>query len=413
MSLTDRISALAPEQRALFEKLREKQRQAASAPKAPPIPRVTGPTAEGDWPLSLDQERYWFMEQLYPQGAGLNLTAATRLRGPLSPAVLEQALAEIARRHAAWRTVFPAIDGRPVQRVLAAGSQRLQILDLSGLPAARREPEAFRLVREVTAFPFDLARGPLVRAVLARLDGEDHICLLTIHHLVTDFISAHIAWVEMGELYSAFAAGGRPALPEPPVQYPDFAVWQRQWLQGEVLDGLASWWREQLAGFPTALDLPTDRPRPAELTLRGGRLTFTLASGLANGLRGLARQEGATLFMLVLAATAALLRRDSGQERLILGANNANRNRPEIETVLGCFLTQVPFPLDLTGDPPFRELLARAPRSALGSYAHQDLPFGQLVQALELARDPSRPPLIQALVQVLDSQHSGAPLAGV
>src|SRR6202012_5985540 len=184
-------------------------------------------------------------------------------------------------------------------------------------------------------------------------------------------------------------------LPEPPVQYPDFAVWQRGWLQGEVLDELTSWWRERLAGFPVGLELPTDRPRPARLRMRGGRLGFATTAELADGLRGLARREGATLFLIVPARPPALLHRDSGQERLILGANNANRNRPEIEPVLGCFLTQVPFPIDLSGDPTFRELLARVRQSALGSYANQDLPFGQLIQAIGLARDPSRQPLIQ------------------
>jgi amino acid adenylation domain-containing protein len=412
MSLTERISALTPEQRALFEKLREKQRKAASVPKAPPIPRVTGPTAEGDWPLSLDQERYWFMEQLFPQGAGLNITAATRMRGPIAPPILAAALSEIARRHAAWRTAFPAVDGKPVQRVLPPRPQALRRIDLSALPAERREEEARRLVQEETAAPFDIARGPLVRSVLVRMGAEDHVCLLTIHHLVTDFLSFHIAWSELAALYGTLAVGGRPALPEPPVQYPDFAVWQRQWLQGEVLEELSAWWREQLDGFPRELELPTDHPRPADLRMRGGRLPFAFAGELPEALRGLARQEGVTLFMLVLAATAGLLCRDSGQERLILGANNANRNRPEIEPVLGCFLTQVPFPIDLGGDPTFRELLARVRRSALGAYAHQDLPFGQLVQAIGLARDPSRQPLIQALVQVLDGQISSTDLAG-
>ncbi|MFL6233221.1 MAG: amino acid adenylation domain-containing protein, partial [Thermoanaerobaculia bacterium] len=412
MSLTDRISALTPEQRALFEKLREKQRKAASVAKAPPIPRVTGPTAEGDWPLSLDQERYWFMEQLYPAGAGLNITAATRMRGPLAPPVIAAALTEIARRHAAWRTAFPAVDGKPVQRVLPPRPQALRMIDLTALPADRREAEARRLVQEETAAPFDVARGPLVRSVLVRMGAEEHVCLLTIHHLVTDFLSFHIAWSELAALYGTLAVGGRPALPAPPVQYPDFAVWQRQWLQGEVLEDLSAWWREQLDGFPRELDLPTDHPRPAELRMHGGRLPFTFAGELPEALRGLARQEGVTLFMMVLAATAALLCRDSSQERLILGANNANRNRPEIEPVLGCFLTQVPFPIDLGGDPTFRELLARVRRSALGSYAHQDLPFGQLVQAIGLERDPSRQPLIQALVQVLDGQISTSTLAG-
>ncbi|HEY0514544.1 MAG TPA: amino acid adenylation domain-containing protein [Thermoanaerobaculia bacterium] len=408
MSVADRLTALAPEQRALFEALRQKRRQAAHILKPPPVPRVTGPTAEGDWPLSFDQERYWFMEQLFPDGAGLNITAATRMRGPLSPATLAAGITEIVRRHAAWRTVFPAVDGRPVQRVRAPYPQPLRVIDLTGLPAARREPEAGRLIGEDSAAPFDLERGPLVRASLLRLDGGEHICLLTVHHLVTDWISFQIVWAELAALHPVLAAGGRPALPEPPVQYPDFALWQRGWLQGEVLDELTSWWRERLAGFPVDLDLPTDRPRPAELRMRGGRLAFTAEGELTSGLRGLARQEGATLFMLVLALTAAVLHRDSAQERLVLGANNANRNRPEIEPVVGCFLTQVPFPVDLGGDPTFRELLARVRQSALGSYRHQDLPFGQLIQAIRLERDPSRQPLIQTLVQVLDAQYSAA-----
>jgi amino acid adenylation domain-containing protein/non-ribosomal peptide synthase protein (TIGR01720 family) len=417
MSVTDRLAALSPEQRALFEKLREKQRkETAPLPAPPPIPRRTGRGGEGDWPLSLDQERYWFMEQLYPGGAGLNITAATRMRGPLAPVPLAAALSEIVRRHAAWRTAFPAVDGRPVQRVEPPRPQRLAVIDLSGLPGSRREPEALRLVDVDSAAPFDLERGPLVRSTLMRFGTEDHICLLTVHHLVTDWISFQIAWTELAALYDAFTGGGRAALLEPPVHYADFAIWQREWLQGEVLDRLNTWWREQLTGFPVSLELPTDRPRPAEPRLRGNRLPLALAAPLTEGLRSLVRREGATLFMGVLAATAALLSRDSGQDRLILGANNANRNRPEIEAVLGCFLTQVPFPIDLTdrsdptdrSDLTFRDLLRRVRRSALGAYAHQDLPFGQLVQAIELERDAGRQPLIQTLVQVLDGQPGNA-----
>ncbi len=263
MSVTDRLASLTPEQRALFEALRRKQQKAARVLKAPPVPRVSGPTAEGDWPLSLDQERYWFMEQLYPGGAGLNIAAVTRMRGPLAPARVAAALSEIARRHAAWRTVFPTVDGKPVQRVLAARPVTLRIVDLAALPAAQREREILRLVRADSAAPFDLERGPLVRASLVRLGSAEHVCLLTIHHLVTDWISAQIVWGELTAIYDALARGERLALPEPPVQYPDFSVWQRGWLQGEVLDELTSWWRERLAGFPVDLDLPTDRPRPA------------------------------------------------------------------------------------------------------------------------------------------------------
>jgi len=416
MSMDQRISALTPEQRALFEKLRERQKKEERAHQPPPIRRLSGPASAGDWPLSLDQERFWFMEQLQPGGSGLNIVAATRMRGPLALPAVARALQEIVRRHAAWRTTFPVLGGGPVQRVAAARRQELALVDLSALPAGWREGEALRLVDADAAAPFDLQRGPLVRASLIRLDGRDHLCLLTVHHLVTDFLSSQVAWTELAALYAALAAGRPAALPEPPVQYPDFAVWQRGWLQGEALDGLMTWWRERLADFPLALELPTDRPRPAVMRMRGGRRLLTASPALSDRWRAFARQEGATLFMTVLAAMAALLHRLAGQEKLILGANNANRNRAELQPMIGTLVTQVPFPLDLTGDPGFRELLRRVRRSALDAFAHQDLPFVKLVEAVQPPRDPSRQPVIQGLVQVLetvDGQSGGATLAGV
>jgi amino acid adenylation domain-containing protein len=414
--LAARIAGLTAEQRALFDQLRRRQ-AVRRAPAPPPIPPVSGATGEGDWPLSLDQERFWFMEQLYANRAGLNITAATRMRGPLAVPAVAHALAGIVRRHAAWRTAFPEAGGRPIQRVApplpAGASAVLPMADLGGLPAARREAEALRLVGLDTAAPFDLERGPLVRASLLRMGGGDHVCVLTVHHLVTDWISVQIAWAELAAAYEALAAGRTPALAAPPVQFPDYAMWQRGWLEGEVLDGLIAWWRQQLADVPLALDLSTDRPRPAVGRMRGARRTFVLPDELSAALRAGAREHGVTLFMAMLAVTAALLHRDSGQERLILGANNANRNRPEIEAVLGCFLTQVPFAIDLRGDPAWSELLGRVRQSALGAFAHQDLPFGKLVEALQLRRDLSRQPVVQVLVQVLDGQYSKADLAGV
>ena len=263
------------------------------------------------------------------------------------------------------------------------------------------------------ATPFDLERGPLVRASLLHLGEDDRVCLLTVHHLVVDWLSFQIVWGELAALLNAFAEGQAPALPEPPVHYSDFALWQREWLGGEVPAELVAWWRERLAGFPLALELPTDRPRPAVMRMRGGRRLLRSAAGLAVALRALSRREGTTLFMTVLALLAALFHRESGQERLILGANNANRNRPEIEPVLGTFLTQQPFPIDLSEAPTFRALLARVRRTALGVYAHQDLPFGKLVEALQPARDTSRPPIIQTLVQVLDGAPAPVEFAGV
>jgi amino acid adenylation domain-containing protein len=414
--LAARIAGLSAEQRALFEQLRRRQ-AAQRAPSPPPIPRISGATGEGDWPLSLDQERFWFMEQLYTNQAGLNITAATRMRGPLVVPAVARALASIVRRHAAWRTTFPQAGGRPVQRVApprpAGAPAALPMADLGGLPPARREAEALRRVGLDTAAPFDLERGPLVRASLLRMAAGDHVCVLTVHHLVTDWISVQIAWAELAVAYEALAAGWTPVAPALPVQFPDYAVWQRAWLQGDVLDGLIAWWREQLAEVPLALDLPTDRPRPPVGRMRGARRTFTLPDELSAALRAAARQHGVTLFMTMLAVTAALLHRDSGQERLILGANNANRNRPEIEPVLGCFLTQVPFALDLRGDPEWAALLGRVRQAALGAFAHQDLPFGKLVEALHLKRDLSRQPVVQLLVQVLDGQYSKTALAGV
>jgi amino acid adenylation domain-containing protein len=412
-NVTDRIASLPPEQRALFEKLREKARQPARALQPPPIRRVSPPAGEGDWPLSLDQERFWFMEQLAPDHAGLNIGAATRMRGPLSVPVVAAALDEIVRRHAAWRTTFPLLAHGPVQRVAPSRRQRLAVVDLAGLPPLRREPEALRLVAQDVATPFDLERGPLVRASLLHLGEDDRLCLLTVHHLVVDWLSFQIVWGELAALSHALAAGRAPALPEPPVHYSDFALWQREWLGGEALTELVAWWRERLAGFPLALELSTDRPRPAVMRMRGGRRLLRSAAGLAVALRALSRREGTTLFMTVLALLAALLHRESGQERLILGANNANRNRPEIEPVLGTFLTQQPFPIDLSEAPTFRALLARVRRTALGVYAHQELPFGKLVEALQPARDTSRPPIIQTLVQVLDGAPAPVEFAGV
>ncbi len=415
-ALSARIASLTPEQRELFEKLQQKRQRKARLLTPPPVPPASGASGAGDWPLSLDQERFWFMEQLYADQAGLNITAASRMRGPLAVPFVAAALAEIGRRHAAWRTTFPVTDGRAVQRVAApdeAPPQRLALVDLTGIPAERREGEMARAVAIDTAAPFDLARGPLLRSTLVRLAAEDHACVLTIHHLVTDWIAFQIAWAELAVIYDALAAGRPPVLPPPPTQYPDFATWQRQWLQGEVLAELVSWWRERLAGVPPTLELPTDRPRPAVAQLRGGRVAFNVPAELTEGLRAAGRAEGATIFMTVLAGIAALLARDSGQETLILGANNANRNRPEIAPVLGCFLTQVPFVIELAGDPTYRELLGRVRRSALGAFTHQDLPFGKLVEAIDLERDPSRQPLIQNLVQVLDGQYSKTRLAGI
>ena len=410
MSLDDRLSSLTPEQRALFEALRARQQQQkkAAAPRThqpPPVPRRTGPTAEGDWPLSPDQERLWFIYQLDPENSAYNVDAASHITGPLDLGTIEGCLHEIVRRHAAWRTSFPTVDGRPVQRVVPERRQHLSVVDLSGLPEGRRAAEADRVLYDGTRALFRLETGPLVRTSLLRLGPEDHICLLVIHHLATDWITFQHFFRELAVLYEA-ARRGRPSpLPEPALQYPDYVLWQREWMQGDVLKDYVDWWVERLEGYPKVLALPTDRPRPPVETGHGDRWMIRTGRDRGERLHAFARRQGATVFIAVLAFFDALFQKLSGQDRLILGTNTANRARPELETVFGYFLTQLPFPADLSGDPTFREVLSRVRKSALESYAHQELPFGKLVEVINPERDTSVMPLVQAIVLVLDAHY--------
>jgi hypothetical protein len=405
--VVDRLSALTPEQRALFEALRRKQQ--AGPPLPPPVPRVTDSSAAGDWPLSIDQERLWRLHQENPGLVSWNVDANSRLRGVLDVAALEGALREIVRRHAALRTSFPLVDGRPVQRVAERLPLVLPLIDLTALPPERREAEGSRALFDRTRAVFDLARGPLVRAALVRLDPGDHFCLLTLHHTVTDWITFQVVLHEMMVLYDAARAGLASPLPEPELQFPDYAVWERRWWSGEILADYTAFWRRELAGFPLVLDLPGDRPRPAVPSQRGGMIPFSTGPEPAHRLRALARREGVTPFMALLALMDALLFRLTGREKLVVGSNSANRPRPELEAVSGLFLTQVPFAVDLAGDPTFRELLARVKKAALLAYSHQNMPFDKLVTALEIAPDPSRFPVVQVLLLVLEGQsHAGA-----
>ncbi len=407
MSVNDRISALTPEQRALFERLRAGQAK-PTAPKVhqpPPIPRRSPPDGAGDWPLSYDQERMWALYYLDPQGTAYNIDTATRIRGAFEVGVFRRAMAEIVRRHAAWRTVFALVDGAPVQRVLPTLEIPLPLIDLTALPAARRDPEMLAIQAVDGSTPFDLERGPLVRTALLRLAPREHVFLVTVHHIVTDWVTFQLFWRELAAHCAAFSQGQPSLLPEPPVCYSDFAIWQREWMSGEVLAGLLAWWRAQLADMPLALDLPTDRPRPPINRMRGGQVPVVSGPGLAEALHAMARREGMTSFMTVLALVKVLFHLFSGQEKILLGSNNANRNRPEIEGVLGCFLTQIVFATDLSGDPTFRELLGRVRRVALGAYSHQDLPFLKLIEELQPERDASRQPLVQSLVLLLDGSH--------
>ncbi len=343
-------------------------------------------------PLSFAQERLWFLEQLTPGLAVYNVPLALRLEGALDPARLALALRGLAARHEVLRTRFASAGGRPVQAIEPAESvaSPLPVADLETLAAAR-DAEALRLVAEEAARPFDLARAPLVRARLLRLHAGEHLLLLTFHHAVSDGWSLGVA---LGDLASLYA--GEP-LPPLPVQYADYAVWQRELLSGERLERQLAYWRERLAGLPP-LELPADRPRPPVRGHRGGGVAVALPASLAAPLRRLGRAAGATLFMTLLSGFAAVLARWSGQDDLAVGTAVANRRRRELEGLVGFFVNTLVLRADLAGGPPFAALLARAREATLGAFAHQDLPFERLVEALRPARDTGRNPLVQVLL---------------
>ncbi|HSK79449.1 MAG TPA: amino acid adenylation domain-containing protein [Thermoanaerobaculia bacterium] len=383
---------LSDKRKLLLEKLLRKK--GVETGTRPAIARRPG---SGPAPLSFGQQRLWFLHQLQPGDTAYNITEAVRLRGALSAASLARALTETARRHNVLRTVYAMVDGEPRQIVRPPAAVPLPAVHLAGLPAPRREAEASRIAAALTGEPFDLARGPVLRAVLFELDPDDHVLVLLLHHIATDGWSMGLLVRELTRLYAAGDAGS-PALPELPLQYSDFAAWQRGWLEGEILEGQLRYWRERLAGAPTRLPLPVDRPWPAVQTSHGGRTPVAVDSGTAAALRELAREQEATLFMVLAAGWAAFLARLTGEDDLLLGTPASGRVRPELEGLIGFFINTLVLRADLAGDPEVPALLARMKETVLGAEAHQDLPFERLIDALELPRDLSRSPLFQVML---------------
>lgn len=402
--LSRRIAELSPEERALLEeRLREKGTAVAEAE----IPRREG---AGPAPLSFAQQRLWFLDQLEPGNAFYNTSRAMVLVGRMDVAALERSFNEIVRRHESLRTTFQATEGQPAQVVSPYRPVRLERVDLSNLPDG--ESESRRLVKEEAGAPFDLARGPLWRLRLYRIAEEKSVLQLTTHHIVSDGWSMGVFFRELQVLYSAFSAGKPSPLEELPLQYSDFAVWQREWLEGEVLETQLSYWKDRLRGVP-ALELPTDRPRPALQTDHGSRISFELAAGLSEALRELTRREKTTVFMTLVAAFQTLLHRYSGQSDFPIATPIANRNRPEIEGLIGFFVNTLVLRADLAGDPSFRELLARVRDSALGAFSHQDLPFEKLVEELNPDRTLSHTPLFQVMFIFQNVPSSPPELSGL
>ncbi|MFD4562479.1 amino acid adenylation domain-containing protein, partial [Streptomyces sp. NPDC058469] len=345
-------------------------------------------------PLSFAQQRLWFLDQLDPGATGYVLPSPLPWSGDLDVAILGAALSAVVARHEVLRTrLVPDAHGVPHQVIDPPAPFPLPVVDVSG--AVDPVATAQNLMTADASTPFDLTDGPLVRATLIRLASDEHVLALTMHHIVTDEWSERIFQRELSALYEAFRAGEPDPLPPLPVQYADFAVWQREWLTGDVLDGQLAYWREKLSDLP-ALDLPTDRPHPPTRTSTGVMAAFTVPEETAEALRALSRAHGSTMFMTLLAAFDVLLGRYAGSEDVVVGTPVANRNRAETEDLIGFFVNTLVLRTDLSGDPTFRELLGRVRESALGAYAHQDVPFEQLVDELVTERDRSRTPLFQA-----------------
>jgi amino acid adenylation domain-containing protein len=381
-----------------------------AGPGAPPLVPVS---RDGVLPLSFAQARLWFIDQLEPGSAAYNIPYALRLRGRVDAGVLERVLTETVRRHEALRTRFASVGGEPAQVIDPAGPVRLTLADLAGLSGDEREAAVRELAEAEARRPFDLAAGPLLRSTLARVGNQEHVLLFTLHHIVSDGWSTGILVREVSALYDAFARGLPSPLPELPVQYADFAAWQRAWLAGEVLDAQLGWWKERLAGAPPLLELPTDRPRPPAPDNLGASRPFALSEELSRGLAELSRREGATLFMTLLAAFQALLGRYAGQDEVVVGSPIAGRTRAEVEGLIGFFANTLPLRTDLSGDPAFRELLGRVREASLGAYAHQDVPFERLVEELQPERTLAHSPLFQVMFLLLNTERGGLAMGEV
>ncbi|HKR13279.1 MAG TPA: condensation domain-containing protein, partial [Pyrinomonadaceae bacterium] len=349
-------------------------------------------------PLSFSQQRLWFLDQLESGTAAYNVASAIRLTGNLNVDALRQSFDKLLSRHEALRTTFTTINGLPVQVIGPPQPAHLTIVDLQDLFDAESESQVRRLMDEEVERPFDLSRGPLLRVLLMRLCPDAYVALLTMHHIVSDGWSLGVLVRELSALYQEFSGGESSMLPELPVQYADYAAWQREWLQGDVLAAQLDYWKQHLAEAPAVVELPVDQPRPEMQTYRGENHQSQLNADTTSALRELSRREGVSLFMTLLAAFKVLVSRSTGLEHIVVGTDVANRNRQEIEGLIGFFANQLVLHTDLSGNPAFRELLSRVREVTLGAYAHQDIPFDKLVEELKPERDSSRTPLFQLKV---------------
>ncbi len=393
-SLEKRLARLSPEKRQLMEKLLKQGEKTQARSSA--IPRRKIPDRAR---LSFAQQRLWFIDRMSPGHASYNVSYVAGLPFPVDPDVIERIVNEIVRRHEVLRTRFEDLDGEPFQVIIPSLYVQVALFDLSSLPDHEHEAEASRLATEEACRSFDLTVGPLLRATLFRLGENDYTLLLVMHHIVCDGWSMGVFIYEFMTLYQSLMRGQPSLLHELPIQYADFAEWQRDWLKGGVLQTQLDYWKRQLEDLPT-LQLPTDKPRPEISSFRGARIYVPMPNAITAALKEMVKQESITLFMVLLAAFKVLLHRYTGQEDVVVGSPIANRTRPEIERLIGFFVNSLVMRTDLSGDPTFREVLDRVQQIALDAYAYQDVPFEKLVDELQPERNLSRHPLFQVSFQI-------------
>ena len=409
--LLARIDDLSPERRAMLAlRLARKDMQACKKQTIPQLPRNKDSNC---FPLSFAQQRLWLVDQLEPNNPIYNIWIGFRLVGKLDVAVLEQSLNEVVRRHEVLRTVFKVIDGQPMQVIAPALSLSLHVVDISHLPKVKRRTKVQTILTGEVKRVFDLTESPLIRAILLRLGRGEHIFFMTMHHIISDGWSMAVLIREIRAFYDAFVSNKFQALPMLRTQYVDFAVWQRQWLKKEVLETQLDYWKKRIGPQVPVLELPTDRPRLPVQTYRGASQSSELSMTLTKKINALSKQEGATLFMTLLAAFNILLHRLTGQDDIVVGSSVANRNHSEMEGLIGFFVNTLVLRTDLSGNPTFRQLLNRVREVASGAYAHQDLPFEKLVEELQPERDLSRTPLFQVFFNMLNFRREQLRLRGL
>jgi Condensation domain len=402
MNVSERIASLAPEKRALLEQMLQQKRANVTAPK-PLVKRQPGERT----PLSFAQQRLWFLDQLEPGAFAFNMPVAVVFEGALNLAALEKTFCEVICRHESLRTTIAVVNNEPVQVIAEAEPITFPVKDLSYLPESEREPEAKRLANIEAQTPFDLSAGPLLRVCILKLDEEEHVLLLTLHHIISDGWSMGVLIGEVAEIYGAYRDGRTPQLAELPLQYADYAAWQRGWLQGEVLESELAYWRKQLAHAPAMLELPIDKPRQATQSFNGEGARLIFSRELSQALKELSKENSATLFMTLLTAYQVLLHRYTGAESIVVGTPIAGRNRPEIEGIIGFFLNSLALNADLSGEPTFRETLLRVRDVTLGAYAHQNLPIEKIIEELQPERSTGRRPIFEVFFNMLNFAPGG------